>query len=828
MSAIRSTPTRTHRVSPYVRREPQPQRPQPPKKSMWSLSGILHYLNPLRSRDDMEVDDEVSPPPPVADSSPPPTQPSPSAGQVTTQPSNTNNDRTSGASATPPAIHPPVLPQTVPATPANVSVALPISLDPALESVAAYLHDRRDQTIPAADADNLIDKLMQAAARESHLARFIILPNINVIAGQGRERERFRFSNSPSPHRGNSPALTANSEAGGPATPTKMLSKNPNGDYRWKGGGSAKVRPRGRYQSPAFGPSRATPDRLILGDSTLTSITDNTKADTKRRRVTNGHGSSFAEPSGASATPTTPKSIPFPRRDTPMASPAFNTSSISSANPPALNGSPPKLNGLPASTSTPRFRPTFVPPKPTTPAVPSPLRQAWGQTSPGSPETPPQTQKQSSAANFMAALIKDNTPTKKPDISNPYQTPGSIRATKSKRLRATGKPAIPKKQAVEEKKEKEKVYSPQAIIEATVPKGSKRSRPPTSATATKAIAAPKSFRVTVEDVEDEGDEDEAQRATKRMKPTVNGRTTTSTPSKDAEALKPEIKVNGVSESNPPAPSLFGSPMSSARVGRSSNAPKEPSKLRFSYQPETPSSPPPAPVLAAAVLPGANATPVRTFPFPAAMPPPTFSFPATPSPSSSSPTVSSPPGRSDPKAAALAVSPLSLPSFSFASTSSKPLSSESWDTEARSKAKATSTFELPTFSFPSSPVAGPSKPTAATPVVAAPAPTAPPKSFDWSAAGMKPPAKAAPGEWSCDACTLKNKDPAAEKCQICGERREKPKPAAPAATFNWAAAGMKPSSRRSGSMAMLCLYVDAGRSRQVFDLRYTPRLIKLFS
>ncbi len=68
----------------------------------------------------------------------------------------------------------------------------------------------------------------------------------------------------------------------------------------------------------------------------------------------------------------------------------------------------------------------------------------------------------------MAGLIKDNTPVKKPDISNPYQTPGSARATRPKRPRATGKPTNPKKQPVEEKKEK--VYSPQAIIEATVPK----------------------------------------------------------------------------------------------------------------------------------------------------------------------------------------------------------------------------------------------------------------------------------------------------------------------------------------------------------------------
>ncbi|KAK0202790.1 hypothetical protein DFS33DRAFT_930060 [Desarmillaria ectypa] len=785
MSAIRSTPTRSHRESPYVRREPKQ-----PKKSMWSLSGILHYLNPLRSKDDMEID-QVTPPPPVAGPSAPPTQPSPGVGQVTTQPTNMNDDSTSGASATPPPVHPLVLPQTIPATPSNVSFTLPSPLDSpeaTLESVAAYLHDRRNQTLPAADADNLIIKLRQAAAYRE------------------REREPFRFTTSPSPLRGNSPALAANSEAGRSASPSKMLTKNPNGAYRWEGGGSAKVRSRDRYRSPAFGPSRATPDRLILKHSTSASITDNSKADTKRRRVINGTGSSFAEASGASAIPITPAPIPFPPRCNTVASfSVLDGSTTSSANPPAVNGSPSKLNGLLTSTSSPRLRSTFVPPKPTTPAVPSPLRQAWGQSSPGSPESPPQTQKQSSAANFMAGLIKDNTPTKKPDVSNPYQMPGSARATRPKRPRTTGKPTIPKKQPVEEK---EKVYSPQAIIEATVPKGSKRSRPPTSAAAAKPVVAPKSYRVTVEDVEDEDDEDEGQRVTKKMKPTVNGHTTPSTPSKDAGTLKP-----GVSESNAPVPSLFGSPVSSTRVGRSLNAPKEPSKLRYSYQPETPSSPPPAPVLAAAVLPGATTTPAHTFPFPATMPPPTFSFPATPSPSSSSPTVTPPPDSPDPKAAALALSPSSLPSFSFASSSSKPLSSESWDAEARGKAKAASTFELPTFLFPSSPVAGPSKPMAATPGVAAPAPTAPPKSFDWNAAGMKPPTKAAAGEWTCGACTLTNRDPAAEKCQICGERREKPKSAAPAATFDWAAARMKPPTTAADQwQCSTCMLTQGGTDK----------------
>ena len=89
----------------------------------------------------------------------------------------------------------------------------------------------------------------------------------------------------------------------------------------------------------------------------------------------------------------------------------------------------------------------------------------------------------------MTELIKEVTPPKRPDLSNPYQTaspvgkvgtPPKSRITK-KRVRATGKPTIPEMKteqaneqdstaAEKEGKVKEKVYSPQAIIEATVPK----------------------------------------------------------------------------------------------------------------------------------------------------------------------------------------------------------------------------------------------------------------------------------------------------------------------------------------------------------------------
>lgn len=82
----------------------------------------------------------------------------------------------------------------------------------------------------------------------------------------------------------------------------------------------------------------------------------------------------------------------------------------------------------------------------------------------------------------MAELIKETTPVKKPDLSNPYQTANPVgkigpprRGTK--RTRATGKPSVPAKeqQTSENKKEETqgksaKEYSAQEIIEATLPK----------------------------------------------------------------------------------------------------------------------------------------------------------------------------------------------------------------------------------------------------------------------------------------------------------------------------------------------------------------------
>jgi hypothetical protein len=233
------------------------------------------------------------------------------------------------------------------------------------------------------------------------------------------------------------------------------LTRNPNGVYRWQGAGSA--RPRNRHQSPAFGPGRPTPSKFKLSVPEPSP----SKTDTKRRRldaVTESpvpHGTSESSPSA-------------PPREQPNAeSSALSTSSGSSSSYTSMNDwNPNKSTTIP---STPRLR-LSVPPKPTTPAVPSPLRKTWGTGESSSPplsSSPPSKPSQPTrAAHFMAELIKEVTPPKKPDLSNPYQTASPVKPSVQK------KPAKKRKAAEERPKELEKKevdLSHQTIIEATVP-----------------------------------------------------------------------------------------------------------------------------------------------------------------------------------------------------------------------------------------------------------------------------------------------------------------------------------------------------------------------
>jgi hypothetical protein len=105
--------------------------------------------------------------------------------------------------------------------------------------------------------------------------------------------------------------------------------------------------------------------------------------------------------------------------------------------------------------------------KPTAPAVPSPLRQAWKQgDSPPQPPTRP-----TRAANYMTGLIKEVTPPRKPDVSNPYQTANPVKMPARKPATRRFRPPAENK----EKQQKEPEMTAQAIIEATVPKVSSQS-----------------------------------------------------------------------------------------------------------------------------------------------------------------------------------------------------------------------------------------------------------------------------------------------------------------------------------------------------------------
>lgn len=271
------------------------------------------------------------------------------------------------------------------------------------------------------------------------------------------ERERFRFIFT-TPIRSSSPSFSSsnfNSAASPTPSPSKKLVRNPNGIYRWEGGGSARAaRQRNRFASPAFGASPIKASRLPSQEngelSTLPGL------DNKRRKTGN---TSSGQPPTLNAS--SADRVPFP--------------SLPST--PRTNGVLRQTTPLPSS----RLR---TPAKPTTPVNPSPLRQAWSDTSStsshGDNKSSPTT-KPTKAANLVAELIKETAPPVKPDLSNPYQTASPVskvgpprRATK--RPRAVGKPPLPtKEQKAEEQKKKEeeeklKAVSAQAIIEATLPK----------------------------------------------------------------------------------------------------------------------------------------------------------------------------------------------------------------------------------------------------------------------------------------------------------------------------------------------------------------------
>lgn len=650
---------------------------------------------------------------------------------------------------------------------------------------------------------------------------------------QADKPEPFRFSTSPS--RGSSPNLgfgAPNGVTGDTHTPRKTLSRNPNGTLRWQGAGSA--RPRNRYRSPGFG-SRPQGPRIELSPIRTPSETD-----AKRRRIGNEAESLTAQ---KSAPPSSTSTVVFPTSNS--TSPTRSTMNEKTPVPPVAASAlapaaivTPKVNGA----VTPRLRTAGLSVKPTTPAVPSPLRQTWKQNdSPPQPPTRP-----TRAANYMTGLIKEVTPPKKPDVANPYQTASPVKMPARKPPAKRSRPPAEKK----EKQHKEPEMTAQAIIEATVPKGSKRARPPPnmerqekptreaqdayvpmtnghsdtakpmttteevldqdeSPTKKRKIAMPTPIGLSVEEVEEDVEmaQDKSSvftRPAEIIEPVEDAPLPLITPS-----------VMPVSLSHTPTTAL---PMKPA-FGPKKSTPREPTKLRYSYHAdeialaeEKPiSEAPPMPLMASCNLPKeAQTTSLKAKPPPkeavAAMEVdelPKYSFKLT--------EATYPAGPSHVKAriAAASMSQLSLPTFEF-----KPVTPSTngfnW-TAARMKAPTATTsgiwlcdtcmLENPDNAkdkciicdAPRS--SGAAKPTAVVPQ----------KIFDWSKSAVKVPPTQHVGTWQCDTCMLSNPDSAKLKCTVCDAARPGAASAPAPTGFDWSAAGLKaPGSSTDTWTCSLCM------------------------
>ena len=347
--------------------------------------------------------------------------------------------------------------------------------------------------------------------------------------------------------------------------------------------------------------------------------------------------------------------------------------------------------------------------------------------------------------------------------------------------------------------------------------GSKRSRPPPELVgakpADKQVTSPprrstrlngaehangingtsKSRTVTVEEVSDEEQPSPPKKQRTVKSPPPAPRRTTSVTVEEVEDVEmsstPPLRSGGVSSSytlpaeviepgddksdkrrsTSPTSSVLpnlGPSRASFGVGKSS-APKAPSKLRYSIQADkdekmdTDSAPAPVPAASASVQ--------------------------------STRSTSEKP--SDPRAFVGAMRSDELPKYSFTLPSSSPGAGPS-TVKAREIAKSAPVSSLPTYDF--------SKATAPAPV------SKPSGGFNWAAAGMKPPSKPAGDSWTCSVCMLSNPSEAM-KCTVCEEpRADKPK-AAPSQGFNWAAAGVKPPPKAAGGQwtCSVCMLSNTG-------------------
>ncbi|OBZ74103.1 hypothetical protein A0H81_06017 [Grifola frondosa] len=844
--AVRSSGSRrinrTQSSSPYSR---------PAARRLWSFSGILSFLNPWapRATDNAreldaandgdspahalaarghEIEEEIgdplrtpSPPPPVQTVGP---APQVQTTQETTEPAD------------------------VPM--ANVSLSPSSdgesSVSANVKAVQEFLLLKNGKSLNAVEIAGLVALLQDSAEGQPRVEE---------------KRKPFRFSTSPY-----SQPPDATSTLGF-ATPTtsvlpgpsdgvqrapRMLEKNPMGPYIITGAGCIRPRVRkNRYQSSSFGPStRTTPLKIEVPSG-------KPKTDTKRRRVDEAVTRSTSQPVVA----------PTPSMD-------GVTSSTAGPSTPTTNGTT-MVNGVASPSITPRPTvPATSRVRTATPAVPSPLRQAWGQSDTSPPQPAPPSQpapKPTQAATYLAALIKNVSPDDLPPYANPFQEANimPLKPKKKPPVRVTRAAA----KATEERsiKKKEPALTPQAIIEATVPKGSKRSRPPPELIGKRAdaptvatVPGPSSRRVVVEEVFDEESPSPPKKQKTTATPMMNGyprRSVTVEEVNDVEMSGPSLPSASLSYTRPSeiiepsegnddrrstSPTYGSNPLGvpgTRYAGMKSSAPKAPSKLRFSFQAEkeveqapAPSKVVPAPTPVSTPAFGASAlgsastptfaqTPKPAF---ASLPPslraapnhapasspfaPAFGLPLAPVAKPAPPPKAAP---VDPKVTVVAMRVETLPTYSFpfpASTAGAGPSSF----KAGQAAKAASVFSLPVFDFSKAPAFN--APASAPAMAPAAAPSA---AFNWAAAGMKQPVKPSGSSWTCSLCGLNNDASAMEKCAVCeAPRADKPKPATTG--FNWAAAGMKAPTIAAGQWkcsTCMCTNPEGANKCTVCD---TPR------
>ncbi|KAG9312917.1 hypothetical protein JVU11DRAFT_6350 [Chiua virens] len=779
MSAVRRNDRRASRnnlASPYARPS-KSTNIQSAKKSLWSLSGLINFLNPFGDKGEPEdfdfsgpSDGEIergspprrfSPPQPLLPPPPPPQQ----SSSNSSRPSAVNGLAASSSQQSS-SNHPFTLSASSPASSSS-------SLVRNLEPVTRFLVEKAGQPLNEFEAAGIVDYIQK---------------NVQGSTFVPDKPEPFRFSVSPS--RAASPNQSHGSS--GTETPRKTLSRNPNGVYRWQGAGSS--RPRNRYQSPGFAP-RPQQHRIKLSPP-KTPLT----SDTKRRRVGDDADSSTPQkpvvPSTSTVSfpslmPDSPASLSQPSATVANEKPAFPSAMV-----PAQPVTP-RANGI-----QPRLRTGGLPIKPTTPAIPSPLRQTWKES-----DSPPQASSPSrptKAADFMTELLKEVTPTKKPDVSNPYQTASPVKPPAPARKPVAKRPK-PNARPAEKPKEQEPEMSAQAIIEATVPKGTKRSRPPpemgklpheevmetepfTSAVNGSTPATRLTSNVETITILEVEESPSKRRKTPPAKVPFKAQEPgeASTPKaviRPAEVIEPMDDTAHANDKSALPPSVTLSPPPATKSILKTSAPKEPSKLRYSFQADkvevkngdvTPTKLklPPREEAAAMVI---DELPKYTFSTGTASP-----CPAGPSFCAA-------------RNAVLAMAVTSLPTFEFVPVIApiRAMNGFNW-TAAGVKAPTTSAqtwtctlCNLQNFADArekctvcDAPRPGPtesslpssvSTPTLSTTTTTAQLATEV-KGFDWSAAGITPPPKPEDGSWTCSVCLLPNLASATEKCIVCDAPR----------------------------------------------------------